>query len=69
MSSQEIVRFAWRRMLLLHLPVIGVLLLVSLLASRLDNGVAALAGLLAGIFVMVALLDWVKSELAATDAA
>lgn len=65
MSAETILLFAVRRMFWVHMPVVGLLLLVSWLSAQWPTGVSALAALVAFAWVVLALGDWITAELRA----
>ncbi|MGH3651470.1 hypothetical protein [Glutamicibacter sp.] len=69
MSPADILRFAVRRMFWVHMPVIGLLLLASSVTAQLPSGFSGLCAIAAFGWVVLAVGDWVASDLRAFRAA
>lgn len=64
-----VILFANRRMWWVHVPVVGVLLLVSVLTAQIPTGFSALVAIVAFGWVVLALGDWTAAELRASRTA
>ncbi|MGP5383400.1 hypothetical protein ACTXL8_14635 [Glutamicibacter arilaitensis] len=65
MSAEMVLCFAVRRMFWIHMPVIFLLLLASAVTAGIQSGFSGLSTIVAFSWVVLALGDWVTSELRA----
>lgn len=65
MSADLVLCFAVRRMFWIHMPAIFLLLLASAVTAGIQSGFSGLATIVAFSWVVLALGDWVTSELRA----
>ncbi|MFK0082746.1 hypothetical protein [Glutamicibacter sp. NPDC090743] len=69
MSPADVLRFAVRRMFWVHMPTIGLLLLLCMLTAQMPSGFSGLCAIAAFGWVVLAVGDWVASDLRAFRAA
>jgi len=65
MTSAQVLRFAVRRMFWVHMPLIGLLLLLCYLTATIPSGFSGLCAIIAFGWVVLAVGDWTTSELRA----